>query len=498
MSKVGTRESSDVSKTTAPSSSGRISNVALVSGIFGSLVLLLLIIFTNPARELTGFYLLALVVTSLIAGIPIGIGMIAAGVLGVWKFAGINGMSSMLGTSVFGAAASWSYSVIPLFILMGIVLSRTGVTSKAFNTAKQWFGGLPGGLAVATNFSGAGLAAASGSSIGITHAVGRMAIPEMLRAGYKGSMATATVAVVGTLGQMIPPSILLVIYAGVAQTAVGPQLLAGIVPGALLAVAFAIYIVIRSRFSSDFAASVENDEYTWKTRIKSLVDIFPLLIVVFIVIGGIYTGWLTATEAGAFGAIAAIVVGALGMLKHGGLKAYFKGLGNAFVESALATGSIFLLIMGVMVLTRALALSQLPSSLAGFIVDMEFNRITLILVLVVLYMILGMFLDPLAMMLLTVPVLMEPLLALDINMVWFGIFLIIMAEIGQVSPPIGMLSFVVHKLTQDPTVNVGHKITLWDVFRGVLPFIGVALAVLALLVAFPDIVIWLPDLSFAE
>src|SRR5699024_8990536 len=204
MPKVKTREQIETD-VVSKQSSAKISNSALLAGIAVSIVLLLLIFFTSPAREVTGLYLLGLVVSLLVTGVPIGIGMIAAGVLGVWKFAGVKGMASMLGTSVFGAAASWSYSVIPLFILMGIVLSRTGVTTKAFNTAKQWFGGLPGGLAVATNFSGAGLAAASGSSIGITHAVGRMAIPEMLRAGYKGSMATATVAVVGTLGQMIPP-----------------------------------------------------------------------------------------------------------------------------------------------------------------------------------------------------------------------------------------------------------------------------------------------------
>lgn len=481
---------------TAETSSTRPFNIGAIIGAGAAAILVLLISFADLPRETVGVLVVLLVLALLMTGVGIGIAMIAASFLGMWKISGPAGTSSTFQELVYGASASWSMSVLPLFILMGIVLWKAGLTGKAFATATQWMGGLPGGLAVATNFSGAGLAAASGSSLGISYALGRIAIPEMLRAGYKPSLATATVAMAGTLGQLIPPSILLVVYAGVAQTPVGPQLMAAIVPGIILAVLYGVMIVVRAMLNPSLAPRADMTGVTWGTRFRSLTGIVPVLIVVIVVIGGLSFGIFTPTESGAFGALAAIIIGWLASSRENRtLRGFLRFMKASIVETTLSTAGIFLMLIGVSLLTRVLTVSRLTTTLTELIVELNLGKVGLLLVLVVLYLLLGMFLDPLAMMLLTVPVLAGPLAALDINMLWFGVFLIILCEIGQVSPPVGLLSFVVHKIAQDPAVNLGQEIKLTDVFKGVMWFIVIALFALLLIGYFPELVLWLPSVG---
>lgn len=439
------------------------------------------------------------VIILILAGLPVGISMIGASIVGLWAIGGWNIVASTLERLLYDSSSSWSYTVIPMFILMGTVLWKSGLTNSAFNTARQWFGKLPGGLAVATNFAGAGLAAASGSTIGITYALGRISIPEMLKSGYRPSLAVGTVAAAGTLGQIIPPSLLLVIYAGVAQLPIGPQLLAGVVPGILLAVGFAVMILARASLQKELAPAVAIPGVTWGTRLRSVIDLLPLAIVIAVVIGGLFLGVFTATESAAFGALIALVFGAINRFRESNsLRPVWMMLRDSLAVTVTGVAAIFLLIAGVQVMTRVMALSRLANDIAVAIVDLGLNRVTLLLLLVVLFIILGMFMDTLAMMLLTIPVLLGPVQAIGVDPIWFGVFIVIMAEIGLMTPPLGILSFIVHRIAADPDVNLGKPISLIEVFKGVLWFSGVALVVIVFIIFVPDIVTWLPNQMFSR
>lgn len=459
-----------------------------------------------PFDRLTvGILTITLMLGLMLLKVPVGIAMALPGLLGIYVLVGSKALTGTLQDIAFNSFASWSYSVIPMFVLMGIALGKSGLMANAFESARRWLGWLPGGLAVSTNFAGAGLAATSGSSIGIAYALGRVAIPEMVRERYPISLATGSVASAGSLGMVIPPSILLVIYAGVAETSVGQQLLAGIVPGIVLALLFIIVIVLWCIVARVPRSSAR---YSWTERISSLTSLLPILAIVVVVLGGIYFGVFTATEAGAFGAAVTVVLG-IGAVLLGARRVRATGGGTrvsptravgtffseTFRETAAAVAAIFLLLIGVLALTRVMALSGLAQNLADVIVGAGLDRVSFLLLLIPLYLFLGIFLESLPMMLLTLPVLMGPLVALDIDLLWFGIFFIIIAEIDLIAPPLGILNFVVHSIAKDTTRGMGVKVGITDVYKGVLPFIGAAIVMIVILILFPDIATWLPEVS---
>jgi C4-dicarboxylate transporter, DctM subunit len=453
-------------------------------------------LFLGLPKTLVGTLVVVLSIVLLLMGIPVGIAMLGAALIGLWALSGGRVVTSTLEAVAFDAVDSWSYSVIPMFILMGMILWKSGLTASAFESARRWLGWMPGGLAVATNFAGAALAASSGSTIGITYALGRVSIPEMLKSGYHPKLAVGSVAAAGTLGQIIPPSLLLVVYAGAAAVPVGHQLLAGVVPGIILAFAFAAIIVVLSVLNPKLAPRVDMSSVTWRMRMQSLVDVVPIAIVVLIVIGGLFTGVFTATESGVFGMLAALILGVFHMARSGSSgRAMTDMLRGSVIGTLVGTASVFLLILGVEVLTRAMALSQVPNALSHLILDLGLGRVELLLILILVYLLLGMFMDTLAMMLLTIPVLLAPLEAVGVDPLWFGVFIVVMAEVGLLTPPLGILTFIVHRIASDPEANLGKPISLGTVFLGVLPFAVTAMVVLILLIVFPDIVTWLPGAS---
>lgn len=479
------------------SSGGKFSTAGVYVSIALSVVLAALML-ADLSRGAIGVLVIGLTISLLLGGVPIGIGLSASSILGLYAISGTGATGSAVQELLYGTTASWSLSVIPLFIFMGIALWKSGVTTKAFEAARQWLGILPGGLAIATNFSGAGLAAASGSSLGISHALGRIAIPEMLKAGYKPSLATGVVAVAGTLGQLIPPSILLVVYASVAQTSIGPQLIASIVPAAILATLYAIMIYVRALLSPQLAPKADTRDVTLKTRINSLWGVVPLAIVVLVVVGGMAFGLFTPTEAGAFGAVTALAVGIVYTLMEKSTRSVThlgRFIGQSLLDTTKSATSIFLMLIGVYLLTRVLTLSRITNDFTAFILGIDIPTWAFLVILVFVFLILGMFLEPVAMILLTVPILYEPLMTMGVDMIWFGIFIVFISEIGQVSPPIGLLSFVVHTLSKDPEVNMGHKISLVDVFKGVLWFVAVAVLFSFVLIWIPELATWLPSVT---
>lgn len=488
-------------------------SVVCISAVSALLVGTLLMVPLD--RLMVGILAIGLMLCLMLLKVPVGIAMALPGLLGVYVLVGSRALVGTLEDIVFNTFASWSFSVIPMFVLMGVALGKSGLMGRAFDVARRWLGWLPGGLAVSTNFAGAGLAATSGSSIGIAYAIGRVAIPEMIREKYPIALVTGSVAAAGSLGMIIPPSILLVIYAGVAETPVGQQLLAGIVPGIVMALVFVMVIVVWCVIAGVPRGTTL---YSWRERIVSLRDLVPILIVILVVLGGIYMGIFTATEAGAFGAAVTILLGTgvvvsvarrsgsasahAATAPHparrrvaGALREFF---GDTLRETAAAVAAIFLLLVGVLVLTRVMALSGVAQGLADVIVGAGLDRVTFLLMLIPLYLFLGIFLESLPMMLLTLPILIGPLTALDIDLVWFGIFFIIIAEIDLIAPPLGILNFVVHAIAKQSTKGMGVRVGIVDVYKGVLPFIGAAVVMIILLIVFPELATWLPGVSVME
>jgi len=463
-------------------------------------VSLLAILLLDVSNMTVGVLSMVLLVSLLLAGLHIGLSMIAASAVSLWTIAGPTVVGSTLMDAVYYPAASWQLSVVPMYIFMGVALWKSGLTGKAFDSAKLWLGRMPGGLAIATNAAGAGFAAASGSTVAITYAIGRVAIPEMLRAKYDARLATGIASMSGVVGSLIPPSVLLVIYAGVAQTSVGHQLLAGVVPGLALAVVFGIVIVVWAVLRPDVAPRADMTGVTFRDKVRSLSSVIPVVAIILVVIGGLLFGVFTPTESGAFGALAALVVGWTARQTKGkrSFRDFFKFFGEIVKSTVTSTAGIFLLFVGIAVLTRSMALSQLTQNLTDAIIGANFSPVVFLLILMGAYLIMGMFLDGMSMMLLTVPLLIGPLLALDISLLWFGIFMVMMIEIGSATPPVGMLPFIIHQIVQDKDVSLGQKISLVTVFKGAAPFVIGAILFCLLLIFVPEIATWLPEISSAK
>lgn len=459
-----------------------------------SIALALMILYVPMDKNTVGLLGLAMTVTLMMAGVHISVSMALPAVIGLWSIGGERSIIYAFEALPHDAAASWTLSVVPMFVLMGLVMYQTGLTTIIFEAAKQWIGMLPGGLGITTILAGAGMSAASGSTLAVTYATSRLAIPEMLKAGYSKSFATGTVAMAGVLKMLIPPSVTVVIYAGLAETPVGPQLLAGVVPGLVLAVLFALSILVRTKLNPDLAPPIDTSEYTWKTRLIATARAWPAALLVLIIVGGLYSGIATATESGALAALAAIVIG-FGISRHDGLMAYIRTVGVAVAHTVAAVAAIMFLIISVKFLTLFIALTGVVQEVSTFITGLGLTRVEFLLVLIVMYVLMGMFMDELAMMLLTVPILLPILVQYDIDLIWFGVFLILLCEVGMVVPPVGFLSFVVHGIAQRPEVNLGQKISLVDVFRGVFWYVVVAIALIIFMIFVPELALWLPNLS---
>src|SRR5699024_9646398 len=353
----------------------------IVIGVLGASIVLMF--FGGAGPELVGVFGLVTVLALIILGVPVAIALVAGGLLGLWSLAGLRSVPALLMEAPFVAASSWSLSVLPMFILMGLVMWRSGISEKIFETARAWVGQLPGGLAAATNLSGAGLAAASGSSLGISYALGRIAIPEMLRVGYKPSISTAVVVVAGTLGQLIPPSVVLVVYAGVAGTPVGPQLIASIIPAVLLALAYTAMILIRSKINPALAPPT-GESYSWSARFVSLKHLLPVVVIVVGVLGSMLAGIATATEAGALGALLAIVFTFLRDFKKAP-----AAIGRAMLDSISAIAAILFLIVGVGILNRMIAMSGITQTIGDFVTSLGLGKVGFLLLLGLIILLLG-------------------------------------------------------------------------------------------------------------
>ncbi len=427
-----------------------------------------------------GFAGIGVVILLIALRVPIGASLGLVAFFGIALLRNIDVAFTSLRTTPFEFAAHWSLSAIPMFLLMGTIAYHSGVSSALFQAARLWMGKLPGGLAVAATFACAGFAAASGASIATAAAMGRITIPEMLAVNYDKGLASGVVASAGTLGTLIPPSILMVLYGIFAEVSISKLFIAGILPGLMTAVIYASMIIFRCWRDPSLAPVIDYDA-TWRERFASLREIWPLAALVTCIIGGLYGGLFTATEAGAAGALFALIIAILqGRMDMERFKA-------SVLEALSSTARIFFVAVGAVLLTRFLALSGVPVYLGEVVGSWAGDPLLLVIAASGVYIVLGMFLDPLGVMLITLPLFLPMFVALDLDLIWFGILVIKYLEIGLITPPVGMNVYVIKSV-------VGDQIELETIFKGVAWFIVCDVVVIALIVAYPGIALYLPSL----
>jgi len=410
--------------------------------------------------------------------VPIGLVLTTVGICGLIAVSGWSIAMTLIDLVPYEFAASWELSAIPMFLLMGTIAYNSGLTASLFEVARRWLSGMPGGLAVASNFASAGFAAASGSSLATTVAMGQIAIPEMLKSRYDRGLAAGVIASSGTLGSLIPPSVLMILYGVFAEQSISQLFIAGILPGILTACVYALMIVVRCTLTPSLAPR-EPVAYTLAQRLEPLKDVWPLPVLILAVIGSIYFGISTPTEAGAFGAVVAAIIAAL----RGRLT--WVILRNSVVEALQSTASIFFVGIGAVLLTRFMVLSGLPLYIADLMDAAGLDAILIVLMTAGVYLVLGMFLDPIGLMLLTLPIVLPIFEVAQLEPIWIGILIVKFVEIGLMTPPVGLNVYAVKTI-------VGDRIPLETIFRGVLWFLFCEAIVVGLLIAFPDIILVLP------
>lgn len=453
-------------------------------------------ILVSESRTAVGLWSIGLMLVLLLLSVPVAISLAVPSLLGVFSVSGTPAVISVVSVAPFNAVSSWTMAVLPMFIFMGMLLTTSGITARIYRAAGRWFNWLPGGIGIGTTAAGAGLASVSGSTIGMTYALGRAGIPEMLRAGFNKRVAVGAVIVSGLPGGVIPPSILLVVYAGIASVPVGPQLMAGALPGVLIAVLFGTFILVLGLVAPRLVGrdkdgkSIHGGVITWKQRFQSLGEIWSLPVIVAVLFGGMFSGLFTPTEAGAGAALCALFFAIFYTRNDRPLSRIME----TATSTVSATAAIFFILIGAEMLTRLLALTGLAQIMTDFVVGLGLSRVGFLLVLIALYIFMGMFFDTLSMMLLTIPILLPTLELMGINPLWFGVFVVFLGELAMITPPVGILAYIVHGIAQDPKVNLGQTISLRDVFIAVAWFMPIAVLFLIIMIAVPSLVEWLPSM----
>lgn len=422
-----------------------------------------------------GFLSVVLVVLLIYAGlyVPIALGVVS--VLGVWLMRDRLDLAvNLLTVAVGDSIADYNFATIPLFMMMGLVVSRIGIGRDVYDVANDAFRRVVGGLGIATVAANALFASVTGSSIASASVFTRVSMPEMRRLAYGKRFCVGVVAGSSVLGMLIPPSVMMIIYAFVAEQSVGHMFLAGVIPGLLLAVAFALGIVLMARFMPGFVGGVLPDALAPRLSLRETArKLGPVLLLVVAVLGGIYGGVVTATEAGALGALLALVIGwwrrALDR----------RALWEVFVETGYVSATLLFLIIAANLYSRMLGIAGLPTLFSEWLTGMKFGLNELMAVYVLSLIVLGTVLDTASIILIAAPLFMPAVTAFGGDLVWFGVVTVIGAEIGLLTPPLGLSVFTVKSAINDPTVSLG------DIFAGAFPFAVIMLIVLAAVIAFP-------------
>jgi tripartite ATP-independent transporter DctM subunit len=412
-------------------------------------------------------------------GMPIAFVMMFVGFLGISFLASIHAALPVVAKTVYETAAYYPYTIIPLFILMGAFAGGAGITAKLYGSFDKWFRKLPGGLGIATIAACACFGALSGSSVAAAAAMGTIAIPEMRRFKYDPALAVGIVAAGGTLSFLIPPSLGFVVYGMLTEQSIGKLLVSGVLPGAVLSLAYIAVIVVKVKINPDLAPETPG-RVTWKEKVRALGGVWETLLVFVIVMGGIYLGFVNPTEAGAIGATALFVI------VIGKMKLTLRSLSTALLEAARISVMVLFLVAGANVFSYFLALSTIPASVSAWMAALQVSKYVVLTIVVVIYLVMGCFLDAISMMVLTMPVIFPVVKTLGFDPIWFGVVCVIMMEAGLITPPVGLNVYTL--------AGVAKDVPMATIFRGAFPFLFAMVAVTVLIAIFPGIALYLPSM----
>jgi C4-dicarboxylate transporter DctM subunit len=424
---------------------------------------------------LIGILGVVFLLTLLAFGVPIAFAMAFTGVLGLWVIEG------PLPTMAHAALIPWEHGrdfifvAVPLFVLMGQLFYHAGLASDLYEGLQKWVGRVPGGMAIASVLACGGFGAVTGSSIATVATMGTIVMPEMRRFKYDARLATGALAASGTLGILIPPSLIFIFYGVMTETSIGALFIAGIIPGVITALMFSSIILMRCILNP--ALGPKGPPASWRERMTAVGRLGPVTTLFILIIGGIYAGIFTPTEAAGVGCAGVLITAFLQR------KLSWKAMGNALKGTTLISAMIFSIIVGGYMMARFLAVTGLTNALVDIIISAELGRVGFLILLIVLYFILGAMLDVFGMLVLTIPFILPVVIELGIDPVWFGVFIVIMAELALITPPIGANVFVMRRVAPD--------VPMEEIFKGVFPFVIGELVVLALLIMFPDLALWL-------
>ncbi len=420
--------------------------------------------------------------------IPIGVAMLAVGMVGYTIIAGIDPLLSYLKTEMFWRYTTFELSVVPLFVLMGHFAAKAGLSQALFRAANVWLGHFRGGIAMAAIGGCAGFGAIAGSSLATAATMGQVAMPELRRYNYSGALATGALAAGGTLGILIPPSVVLIIYAIIVEANIVTLFQAAFLPGIFAAIGYVIAIAIVVRINPE--AGPAGERTSGAERWAALLDIWPVIVIFGLVMGGIYIGFFTPTEGAAVGVVGTFLIA----VTRGGMR--WDGFCDALIGAANTSGLIFLILLGAAIFNAFLGFSNLPLAAAEFFKESGFPPMIVLLTMVLLFILLGFVMDSLSMILLTVPIFWPIIGALDFGMdpddlkLWFGIITLIVVEVGLITPPVGLNVFVINSLAKD--------VPMIETFKGVVPFFLSDAVRVAILIAFPAITLVVPHLMAVE
>ncbi|WP_386079572.1 TRAP transporter large permease [Vreelandella sp. F11] len=414
--------------------------------------------------------------------VPIGVALGLVSIIGIGEMTSMRVAWGMISATPFDFAGTWELTAAPMFLFMGYLCTSTNMTQGLFHAMRLYLARLPGGLAVSSVMASAFFAAASGSSVATSAAMSRIAVPEMLKHNYDKGLATGTVAASGTLGSLIPPSVLLVLYGVYAQVSVGQLFMAGFIPGVLSALLYIAMIMVRTKLNPSLAGNTDVRS-SWDEKWDAFKHIWPLPLLIGSVLGGIFLGVFSPTEAGAVGTtIAALIAFARRTLT-------FSAIQEALIRTAVSTASIFIILIGSLFFTRFLAMSGVPAAFSELILGVSTETWWIILAVALIYLVLGMFIDSIGLLLLTLPLILPLVEGADLNLIWFGIIVVKLLEVGLVTPPIGLNVYVIKGA-------LGNSVTLSEVFKGVAWFIVMDIVALLLIVLIPALSLYLPQKMF--
>ncbi len=419
-------------------------------------------------------------------GMNIGLALLMMGFIGYALVVNPTAALALLRTDPATQASTYSFMVVPLFILMGNFAFHAGLSSGLYDTANKWLNRLPGALACATVAACAGFGAICGSCAATCATMGTIAIPEMKRYGYDDKLCTGSIAMGGTLGVLIPPSTPMIVYCIMAETSIGTEFIAGVVPGIMMAVLCIITIVLIVLF--DHNKAPKGERFTWKERFVSLINLVPVIILFGIVLGGMFSGIFSVNQAAAVGAVVAMLLMAWNIFRHSDrkLRDFWLHYKEAMWTTIQTFAMTLLIMIGASVFCKMLAITKIPATLAGWIGGLDVSPYIIIALMTVVYLFLGMIMDEMPMIMLTVPIFLPIVTELGFDAVWFGIYVIMVMELGAISPPVGLNCFIISGIAKD--------IPLGTIYKGAIPFVITVFVAIALVTVFPNIVLWLPNL----